>query len=82
MRFYWLRDRIRQGQFKIYWKYGVFNDGDYETKHHPMKHHIVLRSKYVANNTTNLTDNSTKPSNKILRTYENLKFLNKNKGET
>ena len=75
MRFYWLRDRIRQGQFKIFWKYGVFNDGDYVTKHHPTKHHIAVRSKYVANSTTNLTDTSTKTPNRILRRYTNSKYL-------
>ena len=55
MRFYWLRDRVRQGQFKIHWKLGACNDADYVTKHHPSKHHIAIRHKYVANNTTNLT---------------------------
>ena len=55
MRFYWLRDRVRQLQFKIYWKLGVCNDGDYVTKHHPTKHHIAVRHKYVANSTTNIT---------------------------
>ena len=43
MRFYWLRDRVQQGQFKIYWAPGEENWGDYYTKHHPPIHHIKIR---------------------------------------
>jgi hypothetical protein len=39
MRFYWIRDRVRQGQFHVYWKKGKTNRADYFTKHHPAKHH-------------------------------------------
>ena len=28
MRFYWTRDRVRQGQFHIYWKPGKYNKAD------------------------------------------------------
>ena len=49
MRFYWLRDRIRQGQFYVHWKNGYLNLADYVTKHHPTQHHINMRSTYVAN---------------------------------
>jgi hypothetical protein len=42
MRFYWLQDRIKQGQFHIYWAPGSINLGDYYTKHHsPAQHKRV-----------------------------------------
>ena len=43
MRFYWLRDRHRQGQFYCHWKRGIYNLGDYQSKAHPTKHHIGQR---------------------------------------
>ena len=47
MRFYWIRDRVRQGQFHVYWKRGILNKADYFTKHHPAKHHQQIRSSYL-----------------------------------
>ena len=47
MRFYWVRDRIRQGQFHIYWKKGMLNRADYFTKHHSPAHHKKLRMQYL-----------------------------------
>ena len=47
MIFYWVRDRVNQGQFIIYWRPGVTNLGDYFTKHHPPSHHIKVRHHYV-----------------------------------
>lgn len=49
MRFYWLRDRAKQGQFHIHWKSGSKNLADLPTKHHPAKHHIKMRPQYVLN---------------------------------
>jgi hypothetical protein len=46
MRFYWIRDRVRQGQFLVYWKKGILNKADYFTKHHPTSHHRAIRSSY------------------------------------
>jgi hypothetical protein len=43
MRFYWLRSRDSQGQFRYYWKPGPTNLADYWTKHHPASHHIEKR---------------------------------------
>ena len=43
MRFYWLRDRVKQGQFKVYWDSGKHNHGDYTTKHHSGAHHKLMR---------------------------------------
>ena len=38
-RYYWLRDRVTQQQFRIYWDKGIDNWADYFTKHHPKKYH-------------------------------------------
>ena len=47
MRFYWVRDRVKQGQFIIYWRKGSDNIADYFTKHHPPAHHRRLRARYL-----------------------------------
>jgi hypothetical protein len=49
MRFYWLKDRIEQKQFNVYWKPGNQNLADYVTKHHPPTHHKIMRTKYLLN---------------------------------
>ena len=48
MRFYWLRDRVQQGMFDVYWEPGLNNLADYPTKHHSGKHHRLLRSIYLS----------------------------------
>ena len=48
MRFYWIRDRVRQKQFNIYWRRGSEgNKADYFTKHHPPTHHQAVRPLYL-----------------------------------
>jgi hypothetical protein len=47
MRFYWIRDRVAQNQFKICWQKGSDNLADYYTKHHPPAHHQRMRSRYL-----------------------------------
>jgi hypothetical protein len=47
MRFYWLKDRVEQGQFRIYWEPGHTNLADYYTKHHPPSHHKSVRPVYM-----------------------------------
>jgi len=47
MRFYWIRDRIKQGQFNLIWRKGALNMADYFTKHHPPWHHRNMRYKYL-----------------------------------
>ena len=47
MRFYWLRDRVEQGQFNIYWAPGTTNLADYFTKHHAAAHHHRQRDVYL-----------------------------------
>ena len=47
MRFYWINDRIEQGQFRVFWRPGPENLGDYHSIHHPPEHHIAVCSKYL-----------------------------------
>jgi hypothetical protein len=47
MRFYWVRDRVKQGQFIIHWKRGRDNLADYFSKHHSAAHHRLMRSRYL-----------------------------------
>ena len=47
MHFHWVRDRVEQDQFRVIWKPGKDNYGDYFTKHHPPSHHIKMRPTYL-----------------------------------
>jgi hypothetical protein len=47
MRFYWVRDRVQQQQFNIYWAPGKRNLVDYYTKHHSATHHQQIRELYL-----------------------------------
>jgi hypothetical protein len=47
VRFYWVRDRVRQGKFNIYWQPGKVNLADYYTKHHSAAHHQLVRPLYL-----------------------------------
>ena len=47
MRFYWVRDRVDQGHFNVYWKPGKTNLADYFTKHHTATHHKLMRPIYL-----------------------------------
>ena len=47
MRFYWMRDRIGQNQFKVQWRPGKNNLADYHTKHHTGQHHQTVRPIYL-----------------------------------
>ncbi len=47
MRFYWVRDRVKQGHFIVFWAPGKTNLADYFTKHHPPKHHQRFRPIYI-----------------------------------
>ena len=39
MRFYCINGRINPGQFRVYWRSGPENLGDYHSKHQPPTHH-------------------------------------------
>ena len=47
MRFHWIRDRVKQGKFHVYWEKGEHNLADYFTKHHPAEHHRTKRPIYL-----------------------------------
>jgi hypothetical protein len=48
MRFHWLRDRaVNQNQFRIYWRPGAQQRGDYWTKHHAPAHHRNMRGEIL-----------------------------------
>ena len=50
MRFFWIKDRIRQKQFLVYWGPGRKNLADYFTKHLPASTHRDLRPIYLSCN--------------------------------
>ena len=66
MRYYWIRDRVRQGQFRILWKKGSLNKADYFTKHHPAAHHRQIRSSYL-----HIPNDNTKNYFEVLQDIEN-----------
>jgi hypothetical protein len=43
MRYHWLKDRIAQKQFNLYWAPGKLNKADYHTKHFPPAYHKAER---------------------------------------
>jgi hypothetical protein len=47
MHFYWIKDRVKQGQFNVYWGPGYQNLADYFTKHHLPAHHKIMREIYI-----------------------------------
>ena len=49
MRFYWVRDRVKQNQFLIYWRPGANNVGGYVSKHHSPAHHQTMRPIFFVN---------------------------------
>ena len=47
MRWHWLKDRVRQGQFLVYYRPGKDNYADPFTKHHPPKHIAEVTPKFL-----------------------------------
>jgi hypothetical protein len=52
MRWYWLRDRVRQGQLLVYFRPGKSNLAEPFTKHHTPAHIQEMIPKFVRTNTT------------------------------
>ena len=48
MRFHWLRCRVAQEMFRVFWRPGPTNKGDYPSKHHPGAHHRNMRPEFLA----------------------------------
>jgi len=53
MRYWWMKDRIKQKQFDLMWSPGKGNLADYFTKHHPPWHHKKMRYRYLQKQTAN-----------------------------
>ena len=47
MRFYWVRDLIKQEHFHIFWEEGKKNLANCVTKHHPIWNYGTMRPRYV-----------------------------------
>jgi hypothetical protein len=47
MRFYWVKDRVKQGQFNVHWGPECQKLADYFTKHHSPVNHKTMRDIYV-----------------------------------
>jgi hypothetical protein len=47
IQFYWIKERVKQGQFNVYWGPGFQNLADYFTKHHSPAHHKIMRDIYI-----------------------------------
>jgi hypothetical protein len=47
MRFYWIKNRVKQGQFNVYGGPGFQILADYFTKHHSPAHHKRMRDIYI-----------------------------------
>jgi hypothetical protein len=46
-RFQWLKCQNAQRQFLYLWRQGIHNRADYNSKHHPAKHHQAVRPFYI-----------------------------------
>ena len=47
MRWYWLKDKVNQKYFHIYWQQGANNKADYHSKHFPPSYHQKVRPSYI-----------------------------------
>jgi hypothetical protein len=47
MHVYWIKDRVQQGQFNVYWGLGYQNLADYFTKHHSPADHKRMHDIYM-----------------------------------
>ena len=47
MRYHWIRDRVKRGQFLVHWLPGTKNLADFFTKAHPVANHRHMRQFFV-----------------------------------
>jgi predicted transposase YdaD len=47
MQFYWVKDRVKQGQFHVYLGQGYQNLANYFTNHHSLMYHKRMREMYI-----------------------------------
>ena len=87
MRYFWLKDRVSQSEFIIYWDKGSNNHADYWTKHWPARYHQQIRPTYILKGnhlalTMNMIDSSKlrgcvenplyEHKNTLLKGYQNI----------
>jgi hypothetical protein len=59
MRYWWMKDRINQGQFNLIWAPGKFNRANYFTKHlPPWHHHQMIQISPACEQCTKQTDDA------------------------
>jgi hypothetical protein len=61
MRYHWVRDRVQQKHFNVYWAPGSTNLADYFTKHFSAAHHKRLRPQYLAHHAKDISTPATTP---------------------
>ena len=64
---FWMKDRVKQKVFFVYWKPGIQNRGDYFTKNHPTHHHREICDSYLYMENALL-----KINNKVVQERENV----------
>ena len=47
MKYHWMRNKSTIKDIRYFWDRGENNQADYFTKHHPLNHHLKMRSKYI-----------------------------------
>ena len=47
MRMYWIKDKVQDKTYKIYWDEGKNNMADYFTKHFSPTYHQIIRPSYI-----------------------------------
>jgi hypothetical protein len=60
MRFYWVKDKVEQGQFKVGWAPGDTNMGDYFTNHHSPAHHKHMVPYYLHDKNSPISRHATR----------------------
>jgi hypothetical protein len=58
MHFYWIKDRVKQGQFDVYWGPGYQNLADYFTKHHKRMLQIYIHASEQLINRKGIRDSA------------------------
>ena len=78
MKYFWLKDRISQAQFFIYWDKGSNNHADYYTKHWSPSYHQQIRPTYILKGHFLQINMNMIPSDKLRGCIENPIFRDKN----
>lgn len=71
LRYHWIRDRVKQGQFIIQWEKGSTNLADYFTKSHPTKHYKDMRNTYISMFEQKLSKGCIDKVNKVMNSNSN-----------